>query len=164
MLNKCLSGWKCCIVPKTTGQFQQSKVYKTSISPHVFLNRATHSAQNKHVFFPYVHIWPYKKLQTKPVAHDFDETFLRSVSLVTALILKQSNFCYVELNSSMQLRVFGRLVLPPMLTAHLESLTSSKTQIGCWNANLVSTLGVTPPLSCLLKNPSYTPASSLLCW
>ena len=82
------SGWKCCIVPKTTGQFQQSKVFKTSISPHVFLNRATHSARNKHVFFPYVHIWPYKKLQTKPVAHNFDETFLRSVSLVTALILK----------------------------------------------------------------------------
>ena len=45
----------------------------------------------------------------------------------------------------MQLRVFGRLVLPPMLTAHPESLTSSKTQIGCRNANLVSTLGVTPP-------------------
>ena len=88
MFNKCLSGWKCCIVPKTTGQFQQSKVYKTSISPHVFLNRATHSAKNKHVFFPYVQIWPYKKLQTKPVAHDFDETLLRSVSLVTALILK----------------------------------------------------------------------------
>ena len=146
MLNKCLSGWKCCIVPKTTGQFQQSKVYKTSISPHVFLNRATHSAQNKHVFFPYVHIWPYKKLQTKPVAHDFDETFLRSVSLVTALILKQSNFCYVELNSSMQLRVFGRLVLPPMLTAHLESLTSSKTQIWMSKCQSGKYPGCDPPL------------------
>ena len=100
MFNKCLSGWKCCIVPKTTGQFQQSKVYKTSISPHVFLNRATHSAKNKRVFFRYVHIWPYKKLQTKPVAYDFDETFLRSVSFVTALILKQSNFCYVELKGT----------------------------------------------------------------
>ena len=51
----------------------------------------------------------------------------------------------MELNLSMQLRVFGRLVLPPMLTAHPESLTSSKTQIGCRNANLVSTLGVTHP-------------------
>lgn len=59
----------------------------TCFSPHVFLNRTTHSAKNKHVFFPYGQIWPYKKLQTKLVAHDFEETFLRSVSLVTALIL-----------------------------------------------------------------------------
>ena len=98
---------------------------------HMFFLTEQHTRQKTNVFFRYVHIWPYKKLQTKPVAHDFDETFLRSVSLVTALILKQSNFCHVELNSSMQLRVFGRLVLPPLLTAHLESLTSSKTQIGC---------------------------------
>lgn len=41
---------------------------------------------NMIVFFPYVQIWPYKKLQTKLVAHDFDETFLRSVSLVTTII------------------------------------------------------------------------------
>lgn len=34
------------IKPGTTGQFQLSKVYKTSISPHVFLNRTT--AKNKH--------------------------------------------------------------------------------------------------------------------
>ena len=53
-----------------------------------FLTEQHTSAKNKHVFFPYVHIWPYKKLQTKPVAYDFDETFLRSVSFVTALILK----------------------------------------------------------------------------
>ena len=54
----------------------------------MFFLTEQHTQQKTNVSFPYVQIWPYKKLQTKPVAHDFDETFLRSVSLVTALILK----------------------------------------------------------------------------